>query len=222
LLKQIDLSSPSGRRAAYADFNLHDHAYLRLAFSNAHWLDERMLRANQPWPHQLKAWRDRGLRTVVNLRGGFQSSFYALEREACERLGLTLVDFTVRSREAPTRDQILGARDLFRSIEYPALMHCKSGIDRAGLMSALYAHFELGHPIEQAARQLGLKYLHLKTGRTGILDELFAHYLREIAPSGISFLKWIESEAYDPAEITREFHATWWGNLLVDRILRRE
>ncbi len=222
MLKQIDLSTPTGRRAAYADFNLHDHAYLRLAFSNAHWLDDRMLRANQPWPHQLERWRDRGLRTVVNLRGGFDSSFYALEREACARLGLTLVDFTVRSREAPTRAQILGARDLFRAIQYPALMHCKSGIDRAGLMSALYAHFELGQPIEQAARQLGLKYLHLKTGRTGVLDELFARYLRQIAPTGVSFLQWVESDAYDPAALTREFHATWWGNLLVDKVLRRE
>jgi protein tyrosine/serine phosphatase len=101
-------------------------------------------------------------------------------------------------------------------------MHCKSGIDRAGLMSALYAHFELGQPIEQAARQLGLKYLHLKTGRTGVLDELFARYLRQIAPTGVSFLQWVESDAYDPAALTREFHATWWGNLLVDKVLRRE
>ena len=222
MLKQIDLSTPSGRRAAYVDFNLHDHAFLRLRFRNAHWLDDKMVRTNQPWPFQLKQWREAGVRTVINLRGGFDSSFYALEREACAQLGLTLVDFTVRSREAPSREQILGARDLFAKIRYPALMHCKSGVDRAGLMSALYAYFQLGQPIEQAARQLSLRYLHMKTGRTGVLDELFALYLRDIAPKGVSFLAWVESDAYDPQAITRDFHAGWWGNLLVDKILRRE
>jgi len=221
-LKTIDLSTPPGRRAAYRDFNLRDHAFLRLAFQNAHWLDSRMVRTNQPWPFQLKRWRDLGVRTVINLRGGFDSSFYALEREACAELGLTLIDFTLRSREAPTRAQILGARDLFQQIAYPALMHCKSGVDRGGLMSVLYAHFQLGQPIEQAARQLSFRYLHMKTGRTGVLDAVFEIYLRDIAPTGQSFLQWVESDAYDPAAITHDFHAGWWGNLLVDRILRRE
>ncbi len=221
-MQTIDLSTPAGRRAAYLQFNLRDHAFLRLGFQNAHWLDDRMVRTNQPWPFQLKAWRDQGVRTVINLRGGFDAAFYALEREACRALGLEMIDFTVRSREAPTRAQILGARDLFARIQYPALMHCKSGVDRGGLMSVLYAHFQLGQPIEQAARQLSFRYLHLKTGRTGVLDEVFALYLREIAPQGISFLAWIESDAYDPEAITRDFHASWWGNLLADRILRRE
>ncbi len=221
-MNPVDLSTPEGRRAAYREFNLRDHAYIRLAFQNAHWLDDRMLRCNQPWPFQLRRLRDQGLKTVVNLRGGFDASFYALEKEACEQLGLAMVDFTVRSREAPTREQILGARDLFKTIRYPALMHCKSGIDRGGLMSALYCHFELGQPIEKAARQLGLRYLHLNTGRTGVLDAVFAIYLRDVAPKGISFLDWVRSDAYDPAAITADFHATWWGNFLVEKVLRRE
>jgi len=221
-LKTIDLSTPPGRRAAYRDFNLRDHAFLRLAFQNAHWLDSRMVRTNQPWPFQLKRWRDLGVRTVINLRGGFDSSFYALEREACAELGLTLIDFTLRSREAPTRAQILGARDLFQQIAYPALMHCKSGVDRGGLMSVLYAHFQLGQPIAQAIQQLGLRYLHLKSSRTGVLDHVFLTYLEQVAPTGVSFIDWVQSDAYDAPKLTREFHAGWWGNLLADKILRRE
>ena len=27
---------------------------------------------------------------------------------------------------------------MFETIEYPAVMHCKSGADRAGIMAALY------------------------------------------------------------------------------------
>ena len=221
-MKDIDLSTPAGRLAAYVDFNLRDHAFLRLGFQNAHWLGDKLVRANQPWPHQFKRWRDKGVRTVINLRGGFDASFYALERDACARLGLTLVDFTVRSREAPSREQILGARDLFARIEYPALMHCKSGADRASLMSVLYAHFQLGQPIEVAKQQLSLRYLHMKTSKTGVLDLVFDRYLQRAAPRGISFLDWIQSDDYDAPALTREFHAGGLGSLLTDTILRRE
>ncbi len=221
-MKHFDLSTPAGRFATYVDYNLNDHAFLRLRFQNAHWLGDKLVRTNQPWPFQLERWRDKGVRTVINLRGGFDASFYALERDACDKLGLNLVDFTVRSRAAPSRDQILGARDLFAQVEYPALMHCKSGADRASLMSTLYAHFQLGQPIRVAMEQLGLRYLHLKNSKTGVLDQVFATYLRDAEPRGISFVDWVASDAYDPDRLTREFHAGGWSNLLADKVLRRE
>ena len=144
---RFDLSTPRGRAMAYADYLWNDHAYLRLGFSNAHWISEELVRANQPWPHQIAAWKARGIRTIVNLRGGFDASFHALEKDACERLGLNLVDFTITSREVPSRERVLGAKRLFETLEYPALMHCKSGADRAGIMSVLYMHFRKGKTI---------------------------------------------------------------------------
>ena len=221
-VKDFDLSTTAGRLATYVDYNLNDHAFLRIQFQNAHWLGDRLVRTNQPWPFQLKRWRERGVRTVINLRGGFDASFYALERDACARLGLKLVNFTVNSREAPSRERILGARDMFAQIEYPALMHCKSGADRASLMSVLYAHFQLGQPISQAIGQMSFRYLHIKSSKTGVLDHVFLTYLREVEPQGVSFLDWVESEAYDAPALTREFHAGRAGDFLVERVLRRE
>src|SRR5882757_2523310 len=103
----FDLATPGGRLLTYADYLWNDHAYLRLGFQNAHWVSDELVRSNQPWPHQLRAWKRRGIRTVVNLRGGFDASFHALEKDACARLGLTLVNFTLTSRDAPDRDQLL-------------------------------------------------------------------------------------------------------------------
>ena len=65
-----DLQSLSGRARAYRDLLWNDHAYLRLGFQNAHWVGPDLVRTNQPWPFQLRWWRDQGLRTVINLRGG--------------------------------------------------------------------------------------------------------------------------------------------------------
>jgi protein tyrosine/serine phosphatase len=159
---------------------------------------------------------------VVNLRGGFDASFHAFEKDACQRYGLTLRNFTVASRDVPSREQVLGAKALFETIEYPALMHCKSGADRAGLMAVLYMHFRQGQTIRQALAQLSPRYLHAKAGLTGVLDYVFERYLAEAEPAGLSFVEWVESPAYDPPAMKADFRAGWWGKVLVDRVLRRE
>jgi protein tyrosine/serine phosphatase len=221
-LKPFDLSSSSGRLLTKLDFLWNDHAYLRLGFENAHWIDDRMVRANQPWPFQLERWKARGIKTIVNLRGGFDASFHALEKDACERLGLQMVDFTITSREVPSRARVLGARDMFASIAYPAMMHCKSGADRAGIMSVFYRHFQLGEPIAVARQELSLRYLHMKAGKTGVLDYVFDRYLNEAEPKGLSFIDWVESPSYDPEAIKSDFKSEWWGTLLTESLLRRE
>ena len=221
-LAQFDLSTPEGRKRALRDYMWNDHAFLRLRFQNAHWISEELVRTNQPSPEQLAGWKARGIKTIINLRGGFDGSFHVLEKAACEELGLTLVDFTITSREVPSRARVLGARDLFESIEYPALMHCKSGADRAGIMSVFYMHFRKGKTIREALDQLHLRYLHMKAGKTGVLDYTFERYLAEGEPAGLSFIEWVESPAYDPDAIKADFRSQWWGNMFTERLLKRE
>jgi protein tyrosine/serine phosphatase len=219
---KFDLTTPAGRVKTYADYLWNDHAYLRLGFQNAHWISDELVRTNQPWPHQIKAWKERGVRTIVNLRGGFDASFHALEKDACERHGLEMVDFTITSREVPSRDRVLGAKRLFETLKYPALMHCKSGADRAGIMSVLYMHFRKGKTIREALDQLHLRYLHVKQGKTGVLDYTFERYLEEGEPAGLSFVDWVQSPMYDPPGMKAAFRAQMWGSLLTDGLLKRE
>ena len=218
----FDLTTGAGRRRAVADYLWKDHAYLRLGFSNAHWISDELVRSNQPWPFQFKGWADRGIRTVINLRGGVHTSFRALEVDACARHGLELVDFVIASRDVPTAEKVIGAKRLFETVKYPALMHCKSGADRAGIMAVFYKHFREGQPIRKAIQQLSPKYLHVRAGLTGVLDYIFARYLAEGEPAGLSFLDWVQSPAYDPVAIKADFRGQWWGTLLSERLLRRE
>lgn len=180
-----------------------------------------MARANQPSPRQLERYARQGIKTILNLRGKSDTGYYLLEREACERLGLTLVDFRMHSREPPSREQVRGAKALFETMQYPALMHCKSGADRAGAMAVLYRHLKMGEPIEAAVEQLRLKYLHVRQGKTGVIDYFFQRYLEESKTSGKSFLDWVEQD-YDQQAIKAAFIGEWWANVLVDKILRRE
>lgn len=219
---RFDLASPAGRRRAERDLIWGDHGFLRARFSNFHWIETGiMARANQPSPQAITRYAGLGFKTILNLRGPSKTGYYALEREACERHGLAMIDLRMHSREPPSREQVRAAKALFETIEYPALMHCKSGADRAGVMAVLYKHFKMGAPIEDAVEQLSLKYLHVKQGKTGMIDHFFEIYLEAGAPSGKSFLAWVE-EDYDKAAVKQSFMSAWWANVLVDRILRRE
>ncbi len=167
-------------------------------------------------------WKRQGIRTVVNLRGQRDEAYYWLEKDACERLGLTLIDAPLDSRDPPGKDRVRRARALFQTMEYPALIHCKSGADRAGMMAVFYRHFHLGEPISAAMTELGKRTLHSREGLTGVLDYTLEKYVAEVEPTGVSFEDWVESDAYDPKAIRAEFKAGWWGRLVVDRLLKRE
>jgi len=219
---RFDLATPQGRRRARADLIWADHGFLRSRFSNFHWIEEGvMARANQPSPEAVARYAEMGFKTILNLRGPSSTGYYALEREACAEHGIAMIDARMHSREPPSVEQVRRAKDLFETIQYPALMHCKSGADRAGVMAVLYAHFQMGLPIEQAVEQLSLKYLHVKQGKTGVIDYFFDTYVEAARESGKPFMQWVEQD-YDKPKVRADFKAEWWANILVDKILRRE
>lgn len=205
----------------YADMLLVDHGVFRLAYLNRHRLGRGAWRAAQPAPHQIAGIARLGVRTIVNLRGARVCGSYWLEQQACQRHGMALVDFQVRSRAAPSKEELRAARDLFGSIEYPILLHCKSGADRAGLMSVLYLMLHEGVPLEEARHQLGLRFGHIRQSDTGILDYFFERYLADNARAPIPFFDWVET-VYDPEELKRSYKASGWANVLTNKLLRRE
>jgi protein tyrosine phosphatase (PTP) superfamily phosphohydrolase (DUF442 family) len=210
-----------GPAATYLDMLIVDHGVFRLMYVNRHRLGERAWRSAQPAPHDIAALARRGVRTIVNLRGERACGSYRLEQDACRRYGVELVNFKIRARAAPSREQLKAARDLFQRIQYPMLMHCKSGADRVGLMSALYLFLMEGVPLAQARKQLSLRYGHLRHGAPGILDYFFERYLEDNARRPMPLFEWVET-VYDPAELKRSFRANGWRSRFVTSTPRRE
>ncbi len=215
------LDRVTGRLHAWADALIVDHGVLRLVWRNRAAVEEgRLFRSNQPLPFQLAAEARHGLRTVLNLRGRRDSGSDALEREACARLGLALVDAPFESRGAPHKDRLLRLATLFETIAYPALIHCKSGADRAGLVAAVYLLWR-GRPVAEAKRQLSLRFGHIRAGRTGILDAFLDAYERAQRETGVGFLDWVRGP-YDEEALRCSFRASRAGTLLTEWLLRRE
>jgi len=217
-----DISSTPGRNRAERELILGDHGFLRETFQNLHAISDEMWRSNQPNPRQISEHvRLRGIKTIINLRGPSTRGYYLLEQEACAENGVELIDFQVFSRDTPTVEKVLEAKALFDRIEYPALMHCKSGADRAGLMSVLYVIFRMEEPVSTALRQLSKKYLHMREGKTGLLDAFFDTYLAAERATGISFEDWLTTE-YDRVKVKEDFLKSGQAKWRLDSLLGRE
>lgn len=180
----------------------------------------KLYRANHPTPATLAgAVKRLGLKTLINLRGPRFCGSDALSREAARHLGLNHIDLAFESRGAPHRDRILRFAEIYRTLSTPALMHCKSGADRAGLASGLVILFE-GGTTAQALTQLSWRFGHWKTSRTGILDAFFIRYAQD-AEGRLPFLDWVRTE-YDEVALKRDFVAHGLSSFITDRVLRRE
>ncbi len=220
--RAVSASPRLARLFEHFDLIAADHGIFRLAYLNLHEVAPGVLRSAQPSPRDIRRLAKRGVRTVINLRGPRDCGSYRLEQQACEKYGVRLINFKLRSRGVPRRHQIHEAAALFRDIEYPVLIHCKSGADRAGLMSALYLLLREGRPVEEAARQLSLRYGHFKQADTGVLDHFLHSYRAETAGGPMDFLRWVD-ERYEPKRVASSFKMrSGVTNFIVNRLLRRE
>ena len=216
-----NLSTPAGRSRAWIDSLFVDHAILRQTWTNFRVvIPGRVYRCNHPTPWRLRlAARRYGLQTLVNLRGHRKCGSDALSRSTSENLGLTHLDMAFESRGAPHKDRILRFHAMYQTLQFPMLMHCKSGADRAGLASGLVVMFE-GGTATDALRQLHWRFGHFNRSRTGILDAFFLRYRAE-AEGRLSFMDWLQTE-YDEDRLRADFKAGKISSFLNDSVLRRE
>ena len=88
-------------------------------------------------------------------------------------------------------------------------------------MSVLFLHVHEGVPIEEAVKQLSLKYGHIRQADTGVLDYFFERYIAYNKEKPIEFFDWVET-VYNDDEVRDSFRAEGWANRIVNTILRRE
>ena len=216
-----DVNTAQGRALAWVDSLFVDHAILRIGIANfGTVIPGKLYRCNHPTPMRLRRLTRRyGLTTVINLRGPTGTGSYHLSRDAAAKLGLDYIDLSLESRGAPHRDRIWRLHEIYTGLRGPALLHCKSGADRAGLAAGLCLLFE-GRSADEALRQLSWRFGHIKQARTGILDAFFLRYQRE-GEGRKPFLEWLYQD-YDEATLRRDFHANGLASFINDWVLVHE
>jgi len=219
----IRLDRPWRRAAAWFDMLFADGVLLRLVVPKRYRVAAGLWRSAQPTPGQIaRLARRHGLRTVVSLRGArVRPGTLALELEVCRRLGVRFVDLPMDSRDPPKPAVLERFAALLEEAPEPMLVHCRAGSDRVGLFAALYLIVREGCSAAEAGRQLSVRYGHVRQARSGVLDHFLARYGEAADAAPITFMDWVARD-YDRAVIRAEFRSSWWANVLMDRVLRRE
>jgi protein tyrosine/serine phosphatase len=217
-----DVSTAGGRRLAWVDSLLIDHAIFRLVWTNFAPVEPgRLYRCNHPTPGRLASLVRRfGLKTLINLRGLCKNGSDALTRDMAAHLGLAFIDMPLESRGAPQADRILRLAKIYATMTIPGVIHCKSGADRAGLAAGIYVLINGGSAAE-AMQHLSLRFGHFSRSRTGILDAFFACYARE-GEGRKPFLEWVRDD-YDEARLRHDFFVgSRASSFINDRVFARE
>ena len=199
-----DLETPSGRFWAGVHYHLFDHAFLRVFWTNHKEIAPGVFRSNQPTESRFRAYHANGLRSVLNLRGWDVYAHYQYEERICKELGMRLENIKLQARNAPSREGLNAVADCLNKLEKPFLFHCKSGADRAGLVSAMYLMIHEGASVTEAMKQLSFKHMHVDFTATGVLDYFLWTYAERLKEGEIAFLDWVNNE-YDAETLQAAF-----------------
>lgn len=192
-----DIETTSGRFWARVHYHLFDHAFLRVFWTNYAEIAPGVFRSNQPTEARFKRYHARGLKSVVNLRGADVYAHYKYEERICHQLGIGLTNWKLTARNAPQVEDINEVIDILGRVQKPVLFHCKSGADRAGLASAIYLMEFEGKTVQEAQKQLNVRFFHLDFTATGVLDYMLWVFEERSKISVIGFKEWMNTE-YDP------------------------
>jgi len=200
-----DLSTTEGRFKGFLHFYFFDHAIIRTFWTNLFEIAPGVWRSNQPSPRRISRYSKMGIKTILNLRGTSNAGRYLMEEDACRKKNIKLVSITLSARNAAPKEKYLELLEIFDTLEKPFLIHCKSGADRAGIVSAFYLLHVEKLPLTIARRQLSLRYVHIKWIRTGVLDHILDAYEADMDRFGQMELKEWLTKYYDSEKITATF-----------------
>lgn len=109
-----------------------------------------VISGGQPTDAQLRAARDKGFRTVINLRAAGEEGVDTA-RSRVEALGMTYVWIPVAGSAGLTVENARAMMAALQSAKSPTLLHCASG-NRIGALFALHAFHGDGKTADEAIR----------------------------------------------------------------------
>lgn len=140
-------------------------------------IDGELYRSARPSAAQVVEWHERyGIKTIINLMGAHpKAAWYKEEKAAAEANGITMIDHQMSAQRDVPAGEVETLLDILSQAERPILVHCRSGSDRSGLVSAFYVAGIAGGSELYAEFQLTPFFGHLPFGflRSYAMDRSF-------------------------------------------------
>lgn len=126
---------------------------------NFHQVNDRLYRSAQPDKDEFTTLKNKGVKTVINLRNTDDKA--EDEKKLVESLGLRYFNVPFERHGSPTDEQIEKVLSIIENSEGVVLVHCKYGSDRTGVVVAIYRIKHDGWTSEQAIKEAekhGMKF----------------------------------------------------------------
>jgi protein tyrosine phosphatase (PTP) superfamily phosphohydrolase (DUF442 family) len=128
-----------------------------------HEVSERLYRGAQPLDHGISKLHEIGVNTVINLRG--PNDLTRAEETEARALGLNYFNIALPGWGRPQDDRIARIMELINAPESGRVfIHCRAGVDRTGLIVAIYRMTHDGWSSDRAlaeAERLGMRRTQL-------------------------------------------------------------
>jgi protein tyrosine phosphatase (PTP) superfamily phosphohydrolase (DUF442 family) len=126
----------------------------------------KFYRSAQLTPEELQEVIDQyGIKTVISLRGAPKNSYWVPGQvEVLAKNNVRFLDFGWTSDYFPSNEDFRGFMTALRDAPRPILVHCRTGADRTGEASAIYAIEFMKVPVVEAIKsQLNFGHWHVPT-----------------------------------------------------------
>lgn len=141
--------------------------------------------------------RVKGIKSIINLRGENPgSTWYQQEILNSKQLNIAHYDIALSSKQAPSPQTLQHLITLLQEVKKPVLIHCESGADRSGLVSALALILFKNTSVGEASKQFSWRYL--VTAKDSVGKVVFENYktwltARKLTSNKDNLLRWINS-----------------------------
>jgi protein tyrosine/serine phosphatase len=126
-----------------------------------------------------------GIKSILNLRGHYDETWYRAETNVSQRFGVQHYDLELDATTELKDSELDQLTAILNAAPKPILIHCKNGADRTGLAGALYLYSVEGKPVDEAAGELNLFSGHIPYlfwRKTIAMDHSFERYVKSHAP----------------------------------------
>ena len=127
----------------------------------------------------------RNIMTILNLRGAHpEDRWFAAESSVAEGYGVKYISIPLSPDREPPMEEMNRIAGILQKANGPILVHCNSGTNRTGLVSAIYELAVQGRSAAEASGQLSILYGHFPWfgSQTSAMDRAFQTFAAQWDP----------------------------------------